>query len=695
MLEIDSRTTSSGRRSRTGAGIGILVLLGLCGIVRATEPPDLTGIRWSTYLGGELTDRIMAAAIGPEGVIVVVGRTECADDFPITADAFCPTYCGGPRDAFVTVFDPAANTIFYSTFLGGAGLDEATDVTIDGDGIITVFGLTGSVNFPTTAGAFDTTFNGGMNDLFLARIDPSQSGASQLLYSSFLGGCDRDAVDLQSCGGRPSFSVSPSGLVTLVSTTNSSDFPTTSGAYDPTFNGARDGVLVRMDPQGNGASDLVYATFFGGYHYDHFMDLFVDESGIVTVVGATQSPDFPTTAGAFMTTIGGIRDAVLARFDPQGGGASDLLYASFLGATRAEWGLSVARLDPTGWMVVGGYTWSDDFPTTPGAFDTILNGDGSGEHMDAFVSVMDPAGGGASDLVYSTYLGGNGHDYAYVATNGAGEILATAFTSDVGVPASEFPVTLGAADTSFNALQDAYLTRLRPDGSGSDDLVYSTLLGGSGDDVGLSILPMGEDEVLLMGATGSPDFPATGYQTSFGGIWDGFLMRIDLRAHPCGLGNVDASKAPVSDVLLVNGSSWAQSGRVLTVSPAQSFTIEMLEPPSTPGGPSGLALYGWAASPSATPYDQPSWLGRTCLPTPLNLGVLPQPFKIANSIGKPGRLGEEDWPGPPTSPAPCTLLDLPAGLGHTGTFYLQGFIVDSAAPNGLAAVTNGIQVISQ
>ena len=175
-----------------------------------------------------------------------------------------------------------------------------------------------------------------------------------------------------------------------------------------------------------------------------------------------------------------------------------------------------------------------------------------------------------------------------------------------------------------------------------------------------------------------------------------YLDPILLPEYDCRKGNVNAGAGPIADVLFVNGSAGIGAARRVYVASSDPFALSIVRPPSKPSGTSKCCVYAWAGEGSgATVMAQPSGLGMMCRATPLNAGAPGQPKKIANSIGFPAQLGAEDWPGPPTAPAPATLLSLGAGLGRTGTFLFQGFIIDSAAPNGQAAVTNAVVVVSE
>ncbi len=158
----------------------------------------------------------------------------------------------------------------------------------------------------------------------------------------------------------------------------------------------------------------------------------------------------------------------------------------------------------------------------------------------------------------------------------------------------------------------------------------------------------------------------------------------------CRRGNVNAGAGPAADVLFVNGSPGEGAERRLAVDRTAPFEIRMERPPSKASGTSRFVLYAWARWPDAsTERDLPFSLGRSCLPTPLTGGA-PAPQRIWNNVGKPAFLGAATSP---SSPAPSIVLSVPA-LGKTAIFFLQGFVIDSAAPNGRAAVTNALAVIS-
>jgi hypothetical protein len=375
------------------------------------------------------------------------------------------------------VIDPDTD-IDYATFLGGDGDDGGSAIAVDGNDVY-VTGYTASADFPPTTGAYDTSVSDG-TDVFLTRITPNGEGTADLVYSTYLGGAGPTTYDNDWGLG---IAVA-GGDAYLTGYTTSADFPTTAGALDTTLGGASDGFLTRISPDGAGAADLVYSTFVGGSGADSGLGIAL-AGGDVYLAGNTGSPDFPVTTGAFDTTLAG-GDAFVTRLSPDGGGASDLVYSTYLGGKGigdTAWGIATSGGD----VYVTGQTSSSTFPTTAGAYDRTVNGE-----TDAFVTRLSPAGGGASDLVYSTYLGAPRRETSRAIAVDAGDIYVTGWTDS-----GRFPTTAGAHDRIFNGHDDVFMARLSPGGAGAADLTYSTLYGGSFSDHGEGIATSGGDVYVL------------------------------------------------------------------------------------------------------------------------------------------------------------------------------------------------------
>jgi hypothetical protein len=260
-------------------------------------------LSYSTYLGGNGADEGHAIRVDAAGDIYVTGSTT-STNFPTQnpIQGYGGGTCGFPpvpcTDAFVTKIDPsqpAGQQLVYSTYLGGNGDDEGNGIAVDGGGNAFVAGATGSANFPTTPGAFQRTYGGGESNAFVAKL----SGTGSLVYSTYLGGSFDDAA--------AGIAVDSAGNAYISGDSTSLDFPTTPGAYRRTLPGVDAAIVAKLNPSG---SALVYSTYLGGTHdpitgeggNDHGTGIAVDAGGNAYVTGATDSVDFPTTAGAFQLT---------------------------------------------------------------------------------------------------------------------------------------------------------------------------------------------------------------------------------------------------------------------------------------------------------------------------------------------------------------------------------------------------------
>ena len=460
------------------------------------------GLVWLTYFGSAQNEYGHKVGVDAIGNIYVGAFT--TGGLPTTAGAYDTSFNGG-SDVWVGKFDRNLTTLIWGTYLGGPGTDSPYGMAVDTNGDVYLSGKAGG-GFPATSGAYDTSHNGG-DDGFVARIDPT---GAFLLYSSYLGGSEID----YSYGG---LVLESPGIVYVTGLTYSTDFPTTPGAFDTSFNGdpaaGGDAFVSKLSLQGAGAADLVYSTFLGGTAPgDDAGRGIAVQGGYAYVVGETKSSDFPTTPDAFDQTFGGGpgADGFLVKIDHLGGG---LVYATFLGGTGSDTVWDVA-VDGAGLAHVTGSTDSTGFPTTLGAWDRTRSG------TDAFVTKFNAVGSG---LAYSTFLGGKSLD------SGRGIRIAadgSAFISGY-TQSSNFPVTADAYDATYNGGQDAFLTRLSAAGSG---LVYSTVLGGSGEETNYGAIAIDANErVHLSGRTQSSNFPTSSgaYDTTYNGGWDGFIAALD------------------------------------------------------------------------------------------------------------------------------------------------------------------------
>ncbi len=305
---------------------------------------------YATYLGGYFSDYGANIAVDSAGAVYVTGSTS-SPDFPASPGEF---YNGGDSDAFVAKLNAAGSALEFATFLGGVGDDLGDDfgygIAVDGGGIY-LTGWTNSVAFPVTAGAYDTSYNGGYHDAFAAKLN---AAGSALLYATYLGGTGREKGIAIALNG--------SGNAYVAGWTDSADFPTVAAnsGFDA-YQGGNDAFAVKLNAD---ASALEYALLIGGSDTDEGYGLDVDAQGYACLAGATQSDDFPLYSAADDTLDGGL-DAFVSCVKPSGG---DLFYSSYLGGSGEEQGKGVA-IDNQRRAYVTGATTSTDFPETGGSCD--------------------------------------------------------------------------------------------------------------------------------------------------------------------------------------------------------------------------------------------------------------------------------------------------------------------------------------
>ena len=392
----------------------------------------------------------------------------------------------------------------YMSYLGGTGNDIGYDIAVDGDGNIYITGYTASKDFPTTNDAYKKT-NAGGNDIFVAKFSSSGS----MIYSTYFGGTGNDVgYDI---------AVDGEGNIYITGYTASTNFPTTSGANQTTYGGgAFDAFLAKFNSNGT----LLYSTYLGGTNTDLGSDIAVDSTGNVYITGYTKSTNFPTSTGAFQTTLAGNYDAFLTKYNSTG----NLMYSTYLGGSGSD-SANGNALDNAGNIYITGYTASTNFPTTDGVYQTS-NAGGN----DVFVTKFNSDG----RLVYSTYLGGTSNDNGNsIAVDSSGNAYITGQTKSMN-----FPTTTGAYITTFIGSEyDAYVTKLNSDGT---TLLYSTYLGGSASnsiETEMGIAVDNEGNAYVTGNTNSGDFPVTSgaYQTNNKGGFQGDVILTKLNTNGTGL----------------------------------------------------------------------------------------------------------------------------------------------------------------
>jgi len=351
---------------------------------------------FSSYLGGSGADFGQGIAVDSTGNVYVTGSTQSAN-FP-TANPLQAAY-NGNGDVFVTEINLTGTQILYSTFLGGSQADvsQAIQVTTSGSNAnVYVTGYTFSTDFPL-ASPYQAA-NAGSPDAFVAEITiTSPAETSALTFSTYLGGSGDDRAYGLGLDG--------TGNVYITGATVSTDFPTTSGAYQTTNHGLADAFVAKLNPAG---SSLLYSTYLGGSGVDQGNALAVTSAGVVYVTGFTQSSDFPTlnpvqailgvSAGPLCGT-SACSDAFVTQLNAAG---NALAYSTYLGGSGPDFGQAIA-LDSTGDPYITGSTSSTNFPAIAGAFQSSL----TGVTGNAFVAKIDSANQPSIALVPGSVNFGN------------------------------------------------------------------------------------------------------------------------------------------------------------------------------------------------------------------------------------------------------------------------------------------------
>lgn len=419
-------------------------------------------LRYSTVFGGVSEEWIMDMALDSSNNIYVTGRSWDSLGFPTTPGL--DQTRDGPADAFVTKFNPAGTALMYSTYVGGSAgenmvraVDNAGRIVVDAAGNAYVAGETTSTDFPTTVGAYDTTYGGGLNgsDGFYVKLNPS----GQLVYGTYMGG---DAYEYTT-----GIAVDSAGNVYVSGATNSTtgSFPQHPNAYDSTL-GLTDIFLIKFDPAGT----RIYSTLLGSsgreMDFQEKGGLVVDDAGNAYIVGDTYTADFPIVNGA-QTTFGGggSYDAFLAKIDTTKVGAAGLVYSTFLGGDGEEFARGIAYAG-NGQVVMVGVTRYGNFPTK-NAFDATYGGD---NRPDGFIAKYDTTLTGANSKIFATYFGESLNDHIYdVALDTAGNIHVVGYTQSPNFP------SVDAFSTEF-FLSQPFVAKFNPT---CTTLIFSSFYGGT------------------------------------------------------------------------------------------------------------------------------------------------------------------------------------------------------------------------
>ncbi len=458
-------------RSRVLYFWGLAVLALLPGGQAQAVPPSSPHpfISYATYLGTDLTAQIVLT-VDKEGNTYIARN----HGYEATPGA----YQNGTAIS-VTKFNKTGTSVIYTATFGDSELDRVNGMTVDDSGNLYLVGQAGSSAFPTTAGAFQSSFGltgGAFLNAFVMKLNPQ---GSALIYATFLKGDTTYKSEKKGSVGR-GIAVDASGNAYIVGHTNALDFPISANALQSTIASYNklppvDVFVTKLNPQGSG---MVYSTYLGSAsNTESGSGIAVDAQGNAYVTGYSgdgwvgitqpQGTKFPTTAAAYkLQDTYGLGEflpmyAFVSKINPTG---TALVYSTLVGAVAGTLIVPSLALDAAHCVYLTGWTKSPTFPTTMGAHKTRLNA----EYGNAFITKLNAAG---SNLSYSTFLGGTTADYGTgVSVDASGNAIVTGFTNS-----GDFP-QVGATPENIEA--GGFITKLNASGSA---LVNSMFLRGTRD----------------------------------------------------------------------------------------------------------------------------------------------------------------------------------------------------------------------
>ena len=425
--------------------------------------PGGDALLYSTFVGGAGLN--VAFGIGTDSLrhVILAGNTT-SKNFPVKSGSFQTTKAiEGTYTPFVFCIDLSDNSLVYSTFVGGTQDTRMRSMAIDRFDAVYLTGLTAASDFPTTPGAFQSTYLSHFNGMaFVAKLERF---GTFLNYSTFLGGTGLAEDQSEGFGDiGTGIAIDSLGSAYVTGSTSSFDFPTTLNAFQ-SVNRRPDGsgtnaFVTKLNPFGTA---LDYSTFLGGSTSDSTAGIALDSDNNAYITGKTSSPDFPTTPAAFRKTYpAGANQATsfVSKIDPTG---TSLIYSTFLGGSQETTDNTEAvgiAVDNAGNAYVAGNVGSPDFPTRIGGFQRVK---AATSKSVGFLTKINANGTG---LLYSTYLGGSGQ------ATGGGDVP-TGITLDssnnvyiIGRTSStDFPVTAGAYQKTNRAViggDNGFITKLSP-----------------------------------------------------------------------------------------------------------------------------------------------------------------------------------------------------------------------------------------
>lgn len=414
--------------------------------------------------------------------------------------------------------DTTVFTLGFSTYL--SQIDKyasGVDIYTDNEGYIYISGNTTDKNFPATEEAYQKKLKGdGLADVFVAKYTPK----GEIVFATLIGGSKREH--------HSGITVDDAGYIYIAGGTESSDFPTTEGTYDTSFNGARswggDVFVTKLNPTG---TEIVFSTFIGGEVEETVGSggIKVDSKGNIIIVGATSSHDFPLTTGVIDNNDN--LHGFLSKLSPDG---KKLLFSTFFGSSPRE-GISGLTIDDLDNIYIVGNTHTAGLPVTDNAFRKEIMIPESGNLMDHFMAKINETD---HKISYLSYFATNAYSISSTTWAHSNRLIVCGSATGEG-----FPITDNAISKKGKGKLDCFVSVFN---SVTMTLEYASLFGGSEEDRVLSANFINKDTIVIGGLTNSADLPLTenalyseypvcenAFNSSFLGLRKSFISVIDIK----------------------------------------------------------------------------------------------------------------------------------------------------------------------
>ncbi|MCT4580591.1 MAG: gliding motility-associated C-terminal domain-containing protein [Flavobacteriales bacterium] len=447
-------------------------------------------LSFATYTGSTASNFGCTATYDDDGNMYV-GGTVFGFGYPTTIGGFQTTYNGGSIDMGITKFSSNGSNLIYSTYIGGSDNEIPHSLVVNSLNHLCIMGTSGSIDYPTTNGVYDDTFNAGPSlslgtgygfqylngcDIVISKLNLN---GSTLLGSTFVGGTGNDGINRDSelhynygDAFRGEIIVDANDNIYVASTTSSTDFPTNSPTQASYGGGGLDGCVFKLN---NTLSTLLWGTYVGGSNYDCAYSIQLDAIGDIFVTGGTKSTDFTTTSGALHESyIGGSADGFITHYTANG---SAIAASTYIGTSGYDQCFFVqADIDDD--IFVVGQT-DGTYPITPGTY----NNPNSGQFIQklpndlssSLVSTTIGTGSGEVDIAISAFLVSDCNQIYISGWGGATNRFTTMGALATSSTTSGLPTTSPTFQNTTDG-DDFYLAVLNEN---AQDLLYATFFGGT------------------------------------------------------------------------------------------------------------------------------------------------------------------------------------------------------------------------